>query len=90
MCPPPFMANAILNFHFDFPHTSLSLKPEISFGGIRPKSASSSMRATSRTKGVRLTLAYVLAFLRCHLSAEHGRAPLQDAFLGAILVPFPI
>ena len=21
--PPPFMANAILNFHFDFPHTSL-------------------------------------------------------------------
>ena len=22
--PPPFMANAILNFHFDFPHTSLS------------------------------------------------------------------
>ena len=58
-----------------------SLKPEISFGGIRPKSASSSMRATSRTKGVRLTLAYVLAFLRCHLSAEHGRAPSQDALL---------
>ena len=22
--PPPFMANAILNFHFDFPHTSLN------------------------------------------------------------------
>ena len=22
--PPPFMANAILNFHFDFPHTSLT------------------------------------------------------------------
>ena len=22
--PPPFMANAILNFHFDFPGTSLS------------------------------------------------------------------
>ena len=21
--PPPLMANAILNFHFDFPHTSL-------------------------------------------------------------------
>ena len=21
--PPPFMANAIINFHFDFPHTSL-------------------------------------------------------------------
>ena len=28
--PPPFMANAILNFHFDFPHTSLILsKPKI-------------------------------------------------------------
>ena len=24
--PPPFMANAILNFHFDFLHTSLSMK----------------------------------------------------------------
>ena len=23
--PPPFMANAILNFHFDYPHTSLTL-----------------------------------------------------------------
>ena len=22
--PPPFMANAILNFHFDYPHTSLT------------------------------------------------------------------
>ena len=69
----------------------LSLKPEISFGCIRPKSASSSrmsVRASSRTKGVPLTPVYVLAFLRCHLSAEHGRAPLQDAFLGVILVPF--
>ena len=26
--PPPFMANAILNFHFDFPHPSL-------IGGLR-------------------------------------------------------
>ena len=26
--PPPFMANAILNFHFDFPHPSLSLIAE--------------------------------------------------------------
>ena len=24
--PPPFMANAILNFHFDYWHTSLRLK----------------------------------------------------------------
>ena len=23
--PPPFMANAILNFHFDFPHPSLTI-----------------------------------------------------------------
>ena len=26
--PPPFMANAILNFHFDFPHPSLITKPK--------------------------------------------------------------
>ena len=51
----------------------LSLKPEISFGGIRPKSSNSSMRANSRTKGVRLTLVYVLAFLRCHLSAREAQ-----------------
>ena len=27
--PPPFMANAILNFHFDFPHPSLILTPAL-------------------------------------------------------------
>ena len=29
--PPPFMANAILNFHFDFPHTSLRAKNSFFF-----------------------------------------------------------
>ena len=27
--PPPFMANAILNFHFDFLHASLIITPNI-------------------------------------------------------------
>ena len=27
--PPPFMANAILNFHFDFPHPSLTILLEV-------------------------------------------------------------
>ena len=61
----------------------LSLKPEISFGCIRPKSANSSMRANSRTKGVRLTPICLSIFAMSSVSkrsADYGRALLQDAF----------
>ena len=34
--PPPFMANAILNFHFDFPHPSLICQKSI-FGSTYSK-----------------------------------------------------
>ena len=30
--PPPFMANAIVNFHFDYPHTSLSTSLHLILG----------------------------------------------------------
>ena len=34
--PPPFMANAILNFHFDFPGTSLKRIPVEDFSKVWP------------------------------------------------------
>ena len=36
--PPPFMANAILNFHFDYRHTSLTI-----LGSIAPSGAGTTM-----------------------------------------------
>ena len=34
--PPPFMANAILNFHFDYPHPSLMDSAAVLLLGLSP------------------------------------------------------